>query len=115
MKITVDIAETPAALAQGLMFVKELPKNHGMLFKFPNRTQPAFWGKNTYIPLDIAFIRQNCVIDINSITPLSTRMIHSKDVCSEAIEVPAGFFKDNNITVGHKIEINGNEVVFKDA
>jgi len=96
------------------MWVKELPKDRGMLFKFPHQLQPSFWGKNTYLPLDIAFINsQGKIVDINQITPMSTRMITSKDVCSMAIETNAGFFKDNNIGVGQKIEINGNEVIFK--
>ena len=55
-KLTVEVADTPASLAHGLMHRKSLAADAGMLFKFPSITEAHFWGKNTYIPLDIAFI-----------------------------------------------------------
>lgn len=114
MKIKIDIADTPELMAKGLMWVKEIPDRYGMLFKFPHKLEASFWGKNTYLPLDIAFVDENgCIVDINQITPMSTRLIHSKGLCQMAIETKAGFFKENNIGVGHKIEISGNEVLFK--
>ena len=111
-KITIDIADTPDLLARGLMGVKTLPEDHGMLFKFPSMLQPSFWGKNTYIPLDIAFIRDGRIVDIRQISPMSTRSIASNDICSMAIETNAGFFKKNNIDVGNEVEIKDKEVFF---
>lgn len=113
IKLTVDIADTPGLQSQGLMWVKELPDNHGMLFKFPHQVEASFWGKNTYIPLDVAFVdRDGKITEIKSIVPMSTRTVRSKDLCSMAIEANAGFFDKNKISAGHRIYIKENEILF---
>lgn len=119
MELKIDIADSPAALAQGLMWVKDLPKQSGMLFKFPSAIEARFWGKNTYIPLDVAFVDpNNRISSIKSITPLSTRMISCDGLCFCAIEANAGFFKENGIKEGFKISVqkdnSGSKVVFSE-
>jgi uncharacterized membrane protein (UPF0127 family) len=112
-KLTVEVADTPSTLAYGLMHRKSLAADEGMLFKFPSITEAHFWGKNTYIPLDIAFIDKNAQItEIKQIVPMSTKMIHS-NLCSMAIEANAGFFNEHGIKPGDKIEIEGQTVKFK--
>ncbi|ARU00586.1 DUF192 domain-containing protein [Yoonia vestfoldensis] len=52
---TVEIADTPATRARGLMYVETMPRMAGMLFIY-DRPQPvSFWMKNTLIPLDMIF------------------------------------------------------------
>ena len=105
-KLIIEIADTPMSLAKGLMGRTELPKNHGMLFKFPMVLEARFWGKDTYIPLDIAFInKEGTITEIGSITPLSTKLVSSSLPCSMAIEANQGFFKKNEISLGCKIEV----------
>jgi uncharacterized protein len=105
-KLIVHIADNPAQLAKGLMGVKKLDPNAGMLFKFPRVIEASFWGKNTYIPLDIAFIdSDDQITDIKEIVPMSTRSVRSSGNCSMAIEANRGFFKKNNILLGHKVII----------
>lgn len=106
-KITVELAQSPAELAHGLMYRQTLEPDSGMLFKFQNFQEVNFWGKNTYIPLDIAFVYNNEIMDIQHIAPMSTRMVNS--ACDLAIEVNAGYFSKNNIKVGNKIKIHQNE------
>jgi uncharacterized membrane protein (UPF0127 family) len=53
------LADTAARREQGLMFVRQLPANSGMLFLFPTTVNTAFWMKNTFIPLDLLFIRSD--------------------------------------------------------
>jgi hypothetical protein len=50
------IANTPARQEQGLMFVRDLPANQGMLFPEDSPQVANFWMKNTYIPLDMVFV-----------------------------------------------------------
>ena len=110
IKVNVEIADTPASLAHGLMHRQELEENNGMLFKFPFQREASFWGKNTYIPLDIAFIDSNGIItDIKQITPLSTKQVWSSGLCSMALETNAGFFFYFDIKVGYKVELVSNE------
>lgn len=54
--VVVEIADTPAERAKGLMFRESLAPGHGMLFVYEEPQPVAFWMKNTLIPLDIIFI-----------------------------------------------------------
>ena len=115
-KLTIEVADTPASLAYGLMHRKSLAPDAGMLFKFPSITEAHFWGKNTYIPLDIAFVDANKkIMEIKKITPMSTRMIHSSGLCTMAIEANAGFFEQHNIKPGHTIDIQEQTIEFKEC
>ena len=115
-KLTVEMADTPAALAHGLMYRKDMPDNEGMLFKFPSVREANFWGKNTYIPLDIAIIdKYNLITEIKQIVPMSTRVIRSDGLCAMALETNAGYFDSHGVTVGHIINIDDNTVEFEEC
>jgi uncharacterized protein len=53
----VELANDDATREKGLMFRKEMPKDHGMLFDFGKNQVAYMWMKNTFIPLDMVFIR----------------------------------------------------------
>ena len=53
----VELALTDVERARGLMYRTELAPNKGMLFVFEDSAPRSFWMRNTYIPLDIIFIR----------------------------------------------------------
>ncbi|MDO9525645.1 MAG: DUF192 domain-containing protein [Gemmobacter sp.] len=54
-RFTVELADTDAERATGLMNRGSLPKSAGMLFVYPNPVRASFWMKNTLIPLDMVF------------------------------------------------------------
>lgn len=109
--IYAEIADTPYSLSRGLMFRKELPSSSGMLFKFNSPGKLRFWGRNTYIPLDIAYISSdNEIMQISKIEPLSEKAICSEYDCEMAIEANADFFEDNNIKVGYVIDIENDHI-----
>jgi uncharacterized protein len=54
-RFSVEVADTGAERAQGLMFRDSLPRSAGMLFVYPGPQRVSFWMKNTLIPLDMIF------------------------------------------------------------
>ena len=76
---SVEMATTEEEKTTGLMYRKELPDGQGMLFDFSPEQQVSMWMKNTYIPLDMIFIRADGrILRIAENTePLSTRIISS--------------------------------------
>jgi len=101
----VELAETPAERAKGLMYRTELAADAGMLFDF-GPEQPIFmWMKNTYIPLDMLFIRPDgriASIAANTV-PLSTQTISSEVPVSAVLELPAGTARAKGISVGDQV------------
>ena len=60
--VHVEVADTRAERARGLMGRSELPDDAGMVFVFPSSSTSAFWMKDTLIPLSIAFYDESGTI-----------------------------------------------------
>jgi len=102
--IFVELADTHIKRELGLMNRKHLSQNQGMLFKFPFNTRLSFWMKDTYIPLDIAFLDESGkILQIEEMVPLSTRPVYSHSACKYALEVNKGWFNKNDIKEGQYI------------
>jgi len=56
VRFSVEIADTAAERAQGLMYREKMATSEGMLFFFERPQKVSFWMKNTLIPLDMLFI-----------------------------------------------------------
>ena len=107
--LTVEVADTRSEREKGLMFRYAMPVDSGMLFVFENEMNLSFWMKNTYIPLDIAYISSKGVInEIYRMEPLDYSIVYpSKKPAKYAIEVNAGWFKKNGVEPGMKLDFNG--------
>jgi uncharacterized membrane protein (UPF0127 family) len=107
----VEIANTPEKHEKGLMFRKYLGSRAGMLFKFKDSNVLNFWGLNTYIPLDIAFVDEdNKIVKISKIAPMSLKTVSSDKPCVIAIEANDDYFKNNRIFVGNKISMGKDDI-----
>ena len=105
--LTAELASTPAARACGLSHRNELPKNHGMLFIYPDLRPRSFWMKDTKIPLSIAFLDDSGqIFSIQDMTPMQTdRTYPSSRPAGYALEVNQGWFGKNGIDVGEVVEM----------
>lgn len=102
------LAITPLEQAKGLMFLKTMPENEGMIFVYKKPQAVSYWMKNTYIPLDIAFINsEGVLLQIKQMYPLSEEPVPSasSDVLY-CLEMNQGWFAKNKIKSGDKLDIN---------
>jgi uncharacterized membrane protein (UPF0127 family) len=106
---SVELADNEAAREKGLMFRKELPEGRGMLFDFQSEQEVSFWMKNTYIPLDMIFIRADGrILRIAENTqPLSTQVIPSNGPVRAVLEVIGGTARKLGIAPGDRV---GNRI-----
>ena len=93
LALNIYLAETSTQRAQGLMFIEQMDEMEGMLFTYPEPVGMTMWMKNTYIALDMLFIRQDGSISniAKNTTPLSTSRISSSEPVPMVLELNAGF------------------------
>ncbi len=87
------------------MFRKELPEGQGMLFDFHREQEATFWMKNTYVPLDMIFIRGDGRIHriVANTKPLSEALVSSGGPVRAVLEVVAGTAKKLGIAPGDRV------------
>ena len=103
--VIAEVASTPQAREQGLMYRKHLSGHHGMLFVFPGPGLHAMWMKNTSIPLSIAFIdKRGVIINITDMIPFSEEPHHAEAPATFALEMPKGWFSKRGINPGVRVE-----------
>ena len=102
---SVEIATTEKERATGLMYRKELADGRGMLFDFSPEQNVQMWMKNTYIPLDMIFIRSDGrILRIAENTePFSEKIIPSGGLAKGVLEVIGGTAKKYGIAPGDRI------------
>lgn len=77
-----------------------------MLFVFDYPQRLSFWMKDTGIPLSIAFISADeIILQIEQMTPFDLRPVSSRSIAKFALEVNQGFFEQNNIIVGTRVDL----------
>jgi uncharacterized protein len=104
-KFQVEMATNDAEREKGLMFRKELPDGKGMLFDFHREQEVAFWMQNTYIPLDMLFIKADGTIlrIAENTEPLSTKTVPSGGPVRAVLEVIAGTSRRLGIAPGDRV------------
>ena len=86
------LAETRNQQMRGLMYVKGLPKNTGMLFIYPDNNIRTMWMKNTFISLDMIFIDENGIVSSieKNTEPQSLKTIRSEKPIKYVLELAGG-------------------------
>jgi len=118
LPLQLEVPQNDGEFRLGLMFRESLEQDRGMLFIFENTDFHCFHMKNTFIPLDIAFINEEGIIEsIKELDPLNPIPVYPDGDIRYAIEVNRGWFAENGVEVGDIIledtdetEIDLNEV-----
>lgn len=109
-KLNVELANTPALRANGLMYRKTIPEDSGMLFAFTDETKRVFWMRNTYVSLSIGFFGSDLILneifDMAATTPETSIFLKypSQKKAKYALEMPMGWFARNKIFAGAKLK-----------
>lgn len=105
LQFKVELAVTPAQRQRGLMFRQDLPADAGMLFDFGRPAPASMWMRNTYIPLDMLFIRDDGhIAKIASNTePLSETVIASGEPVRAVLELRGGISEVLGIKAGDRV------------
>ena len=101
----IELAVSDEERARGLMFRRELPEGQGMLFDFKRDQDVSMWMENTYVSLDMIFIRADGRIAriAENTEPMSRRIISSGGAVRAVLEVVAGTAKRLGLAPGDKV------------
>ena len=103
-KITAEVATTTEQVTRGLMYRFSLRPDHGMVFVFERSEPRAFWMKNTFIPLSIAFVAADGrILNIDDMAPQDETTHWSSGPAMYAIEMRKGWFAERGIRAGDRV------------
>ncbi len=115
LRFDIYLAVTRQQQMRGLMFVRDLPATTGMLFVYERDGPRSMWMRNTYIPLDIAFARDDgSIVNIARDTvPLSEESIAATEPAMYVLELNAGVTEALSIEPGSRLlwgpTVSGND------
>ena len=107
IRIGVEVVSTPAKIQRGLMHRRHLAPNRGMLFVFSTERVRSFWMKNTLIPLDMLFVKEDMSIAgiERDTVPLSLASRSVNIPTRYVIEVNGGWTAKHGIEVGSSVRL----------
>ena len=109
--LNIEIPKSNEDFIKGLMFRESLDIDSGMLFIFDEVDYQSFHMRETKIPLDIAFITEDGIIEsIKQLEPYDETPVASDGKILCALEVNRGWFVENNINVGDDIDFFEEEI-----
>jgi uncharacterized membrane protein (UPF0127 family) len=113
-RVDVEVADSEAARARGLMFRERLAESEGMLFPFDLPRRYGFWMKNVRFPLDIIWLDANrrVVWIAQRAQPCSDDPcpMYVPDVAaSYVVEVAGGFAQRHGVAVGDTVKIGRDD------
>jgi uncharacterized membrane protein (UPF0127 family) len=103
--LQIEVARTEEQQAKGLMFRTKLADDHGMLFPHEKPREVSMWMRNTYISLDMVFIRADGTVHriAERTEPLSEKIIRSQGDVAAVLELAGGAAERLGLKVGDKV------------
>lgn len=105
-RISVEIADTDETRMTGLMNRAEMPDDHGMLFDFKETRPVSMWMRNTLIPLDMLFLREDGTVArvARNARPFDLTPIPSGEPVRYVLELNGGKAADLGVAEGDRLE-----------
>jgi uncharacterized protein len=101
-----EVARTDTERQRGLMFRKSLDEGKCMIFVFDKDEQLAFWMKNTFLPLSLAYISSDGTIrQIVDLQPQSLASVQAERSVRYALEMRQGWFERVGVHVGDMVDV----------
>lgn len=102
----VEVAATAQQQSRGLMYRTSLSEHGGMIFPMVPPRFASFWMKNTYIPLDIIFIRADGTIErvAANAVPEDLSPVESGEPVAAVLEIKGGTAAAKGIVAGDRVE-----------
>ncbi len=106
VSLIAEVAQNSNQRYMGLSFRTQMADNEGMLFVYPHERPLTFTMRNTLIPLHIAYLSKDMVInEIHEMPVGPDQLFPSKFPAQFALEVNRGWFEKNGIAVGDRIKL----------
>ena len=108
--LSIEIAESEYETQTGLMYRESMAKDQAMLFIFPDERIHNFYMKNTAIPIDIIFIKEDLTIASfqENAKPFDETGLSSQVPVKFVLEVNAGLAQKWLLEIGDKIVYHKN-------
>jgi len=103
--VNVEVVSTDAKIERGLMYRQAMALDAGMLFLLPEIKDWTFWMRNTLIPLDMIFIRDNMTIAgiVENAEPKTETLRTVGEPSHYVLEVNGGWTKAHGVTKDEKV------------
>jgi uncharacterized membrane protein (UPF0127 family) len=106
VKFQVEIADSEPERQQGLMWRGSMAADRGMLFLWDGReAEQAFWMRNTFIPLDIIYLRADGRVHsiARNTVPMSEAPVPSNGPVAAVLEINGGLAERLGISPGDQV------------
>lgn len=104
--VQLQVALSPGEMERGLMFVKAMGADEGMLFVFEHPQTMSFWMRNTEQPLDIGYLDADGTLrEIYPLYPHDEQPVHSLGRRQLALEMNRGWFARAGVKPGAKLDL----------
>lgn len=101
------VAADTATQNRGLMYLRTMDPDQGMIFVWSQDVREPFWMENTYIPLTVAFLSADGTVqEMQDMAPLTTVYHTPRLPYRYAIEVNQGYFEQNGVRAGDRVDLH---------
>ena len=107
-RFQIEVAVSGEDKARGLMFRRSLADDAGMLFPYEPPQEATMWMRNTYISLDMVFIRADGIVHRIELgtEPFSEAVIASNGDVLAVLELKAGIANRIGLKAGDRVVHN---------